>query len=88
MSILQDLPFSLCQTGPDQVDGVGNYYLQILASHESDESPVLDIYLLDSHEQISSDAHDPDYDPIKQSQRLVQGNVSHVAKQSQKQQLS
>jgi hypothetical protein len=64
MSILQDLPFSLCQAGPEQVDGIGNHYLQVLGS----EGPVLNLYFLDSHEQIASDVHNPDYDPIKQSQ--------------------
>ncbi|KAH7088034.1 Metallo-dependent phosphatase-like protein [Paraphoma chrysanthemicola] len=65
MSILQDLPFSQCHPGPHHVDGTGNYYLQI---HDPAKSSVLDLYLLDSHEQISSDVHDPDYDPIKPSQ--------------------
>lgn len=67
MSLLRDLPFSLCQAGPHQNNGVGNYYLQVL-SHSSSKFPVSDIYLLDSHGQIPSDIEDPDYDPIKRSQ--------------------
>ncbi|KAI9657226.1 MAG: purple acid phosphatase [Alyxoria varia] len=31
MSILQNLPFSFCESGPEQVDGIGNFYLRILA---------------------------------------------------------
>ena len=31
MSILQSLPFSLCEPGPEQVEGTGNFSLQILA---------------------------------------------------------
>ena len=27
MSILENLPFSLCESGPEQVDGIGNFYL-------------------------------------------------------------
>lgn len=67
MSILQNLPFSLCSPGPEDVDGVGNYSLQILAPLPSNH-PSSTLYLLDSHGQIPSELHNPDYDPIKQSQ--------------------
>jgi hypothetical protein len=67
MSILQDLPFSLCQSGPEQVDGVGNYYLEILAPAPS-QRPLSTLYFLDSHGEIPSKVHNPDYDPIKQNQ--------------------
>ncbi|PVH81964.1 Metallo-dependent phosphatase [Cadophora sp. DSE1049] len=67
MAILEDLPFSLCQSGPEKVDGVGNYYLQILAPAPS-QTRLSTLYLLDSHGQIPSKIHNPDYDPIKQSQ--------------------
>ena len=67
MSLLQDLPFSLCQPGPEEVDGVGNYYLQIF-DHAHSERPLSTLYLLDSHGQIPSKVKDPDYDWIKQSQ--------------------
>lgn len=67
MSILRDLPFSLRQPGPDQVEGVGNYYLQIFAPAPS-QHPLETLYFLDSHGQIPSKVKDPDYDPIKQSQ--------------------
>lgn len=72
MSILQDLPYTLCQPGPENVDGIGNYYLTILAGCSSDgsdsEAAVATLYLVDSHGQIPSDIKDPDYDPIKQGQ--------------------
>jgi hypothetical protein len=64
MSILEDLPYSLCQAGPKELNGIGNHYLQVIAPKQS----VLDIFLLDSHEQIKSIFHDPDYAPIKQNQ--------------------
>ena len=67
MSLLQDLPFSLCQPGPEEVDGVGNYYLQIL-DHGQSQVPLSTLYFLDSHGQIPSKVKDPDYDSIKQSQ--------------------
>ena len=67
MSLLQDLPFSLCQPGPKQVDGVGNYYLQVFDRAPS-KLPMMTLYLLDSHGQIPSKIQDPDYEPIKQTQ--------------------
>jgi hypothetical protein len=67
MSILQNLPFSLCESGPEHVDGVGNFYLQVLAPAPS-QLPLSTLYFLDSHGQIPSKIHNPDYDPIKQSQ--------------------
>lgn len=67
MSILQDLPFSLCEAGPEQVDGIGNYCLQVLAPTPS-KRPMSTLYFLDSHGQIPSEIRDPDYEPITQSQ--------------------
>lgn len=67
MKLLQDLPFSLCEPGPENVDGVGNYYLQILDATPSQLS-LSTLYFLDSHGQIPSKGRNPDYDPIKQSQ--------------------
>ena len=67
MSILQNLPFSLCESGPEQVDGIGNFYLQVLAPAPSQLS-LATLYFLDSHGQTPSELRDPDYEPIKQSQ--------------------
>ncbi|MCJ1430842.1 purple acid phosphatase [Xylographa pallens] len=67
MSILRDLPYSLCEQGPEQVDGIGNFYLRVLAPAPS-QLPLSTLYFLDSHGQIPSKIHNPDYDPIKQSQ--------------------
>jgi hypothetical protein len=67
MSILQNLPFSLCEAGPEQIDGIGSFYLQILAPAPS-PFPLSTLYFLDSPGQISSRIHNPDHDPIKQSQ--------------------
>ncbi|KAG8158435.1 hypothetical protein KVR01_011557 [Diaporthe batatas] len=72
MSILEDLPFSLCQPGPDDVEGVGNYYLSVLPHSGNEgsgsEAGVATLYLVDSHGQIPSDVKNPDYDAIQQSQ--------------------
>ncbi|KAK3313643.1 Metallo-dependent phosphatase-like protein [Apodospora peruviana] len=67
MAILQNLPFSLCGPGPEHVDGIGNFYLQVLAPEPS-QRPLSTLYFLDSHGQIPSEIRNPDYDPIKQTQ--------------------
>lgn len=67
MSILQNLPLSLCEPGPEHVDGVGNFCLDILAPAPS-QLPLSTLYFLDSHGQIPSKTREPDYDSIKQSQ--------------------
>lgn len=67
MSILRTLPFSLCESGPDEIDGIGNFYLQILAPTPS-QLPLSTLYFLDSHGQVPNKFSSPDYSPIKQSQ--------------------
>lgn len=67
MTILQNLPFSLCEPGPEDVDGIGNFCLQVLAPAPS-ELPLATLFFLDSHGQIKNTTHNPDYAPIQQSQ--------------------
>lgn len=67
MSILQNLPFSLCESGPEHVDGIGNFCVKVLTPAPSHRS-LCTLYFLDSHGQIPSKIRDPDYDPIKQNQ--------------------
>jgi hypothetical protein len=77
MSILQDLPGSLSEAGPEQVDGIGNFCLDVLAPIGSDlpaDLPVLSLYFLDSHGSVPRGPIEriwnrkPDYLPIQQSQ--------------------
>jgi hypothetical protein len=67
MSIFQNLPFSLCEPGPEHIEGTGNFHLQVLAPAPS-QLPLSTLYFFDSHGQIPSKTQNPDYDPIKQSQ--------------------
>ncbi|KJR85627.1 calcineurin-like phosphoesterase [Sporothrix schenckii 1099-18] len=67
MDILQNLPFSLCEPGPENVDGIGNFSVQILAPAPS-QFPLATLYFLDSHGQVGGTAGNPDYAPIQQSQ--------------------
>ncbi|KAG9516257.1 phosphatase DCR2, partial [Aureobasidium melanogenum] len=48
MSLLSTMPFSLSRPGPDNIDGVGNYYVEVLAQSPSQNSAIT-LYFLDSH---------------------------------------
>ncbi|KAJ2985144.1 hypothetical protein NUW58_g5691 [Xylaria curta] len=63
MSLLQSLPYSLCQSGPKNIYGEGNYYLQVFGEAPS-ELPLSTLFFLDSHGQLPHLG----YDWIKQSQ--------------------
>ncbi|KAF2115517.1 Metallo-dependent phosphatase-like protein [Lophiotrema nucula] len=80
MALYQELPFSLCEPGPKDVYGVGNYYLQIYSNTMSD-IPSSTLYLLDSHGQINADTQDPDYEAIQQSQIDWFVNTSQTLRQ-------
>ncbi|KAF2741877.1 Metallo-dependent phosphatase [Sporormia fimetaria CBS 119925] len=67
MAIYHSLPFSLCCSGPDNVYGVGNYYVEILP-FASPGSPIATLFFLDSHGQINDDMQYPDYEAIQPSQ--------------------
>lgn len=67
MSILQSLPYSLSQPGPPEIDGVGNYYIEILAPSPSQHS-ALTIYLLDTHSLTPDEKSYKGYDWLKESQ--------------------
>jgi hypothetical protein len=52
MSILQNFSYSVSQAGLLEVDGISNYYRPVFASHGKLQRPVLEIYLLDSHDEV------------------------------------
>jgi hypothetical protein len=67
MAIIEQLPYSLSVAGPDDIDGVGNYYVEILARGNSAHS-ALTIYLLDSHSYSPDERQYKGYDWIKKNQ--------------------
>ncbi|EMC94312.1 hypothetical protein BAUCODRAFT_35497 [Baudoinia panamericana UAMH 10762] len=67
MSLLQTLPYSLSEPGPDELAGVGNYYVEVLAPSPSTHSAIT-VYLLDSHGLSPDEKHYRGYDWIKQDQ--------------------
>ncbi|OTA06998.1 phosphoesterase, putative [Trichoderma parareesei] len=67
MALMETLPYSLSQAGPVDVDGVGNYYIEVLARGHNEHS-ALTIYLLDTHAYSPDERHYPGYDWVKPSQ--------------------
>ncbi|KAL8282951.1 hypothetical protein RB597_010368 [Gaeumannomyces tritici] len=67
MAIVESLPYSLSKAGPEDVDGVGNYYIEILARGHSSHSAIT-VYLLDTHAYSPQERKYPGYDWLKESQ--------------------
>ena len=67
MQLTESLPFSLGSIGPAAVEGVGNYYLEVLA-HKSNAHSALTLYFFDTHAYSPDEAHFRGYDWIKKSQ--------------------
>lgn len=83
MAILESLPYSLSRAGPDDIDGVGNYYIEVLARGKSDHS-ALTLYLLDSHSYSPNERMYRGYDWIKPSQIEWFKNTANKLKKSHK----
>ena len=67
MNIIEQLPYSLSTAGPDDIEGVGNYFVEVLARGSSAHS-ALTIYLLDSHSYSPDERQWKGYDWIKKNQ--------------------
>ncbi|KAI8960557.1 Metallo-dependent phosphatase [Daldinia sp. FL1419] len=67
MALIEQLPYSLSVAGPDDIDGVGNYFIEVLAQGSSKHS-ALTIYLLDSHSYSPDERQWSGYDWIKKNQ--------------------
>ncbi|KAL1882688.1 hypothetical protein VTK73DRAFT_1600 [Phialemonium thermophilum] len=67
MALIESLPYSLSKAGPDDVDGVGNYYVEVLARGKSSHSAIT-VYLLDTHAYSPDERKFRGYDWIKPNQ--------------------
>ena len=67
MELVQALPYSLSRSGPEDIDGVGNYYVEVLARGNSGHS-ALTLYLLDTHGYSPDERKFKGYDWVKKSQ--------------------
>ncbi|KAK3685645.1 Metallo-dependent phosphatase-like protein [Podospora appendiculata] len=67
MDLIETLPYSLSQAGPEDIDGVGNYYIEILARGVSGHSAIT-VYLLDTHAYSPNERKFKGYDWVKKNQ--------------------
>ncbi len=67
MALIETLPYSLSKAGPENIDGVGNYVIEVLARGSSSHS-ALTLYLLDTHAYSPDERKYKGYDWIKQNQ--------------------
>ena len=67
MHLVEGLPYSLSKAGPDEIEGVGNYYIEILARGTSSHSAIT-VYLLDTHAYSPDERKFKGYDWIKPNQ--------------------
>lgn len=67
MTLMESLPYSLAKAGPADIDGVGNYYLEILGRGSSDHSAVT-VYFFDTHSYSPNEKKYKGYDWVKPSQ--------------------
>ncbi|RMZ72260.1 calcineurin-like phosphoesterase [Pyrenophora seminiperda CCB06] len=66
MDLYDSLPFSVSEPGPNTIEGVGNYFVEIQA-HSSKHS-ALTLYFLDTHSYSPDEAHYRGYDWLKPNQ--------------------
>jgi 3',5'-cyclic AMP phosphodiesterase CpdA len=67
MSLIESLPYSLSRAGPADIDGVGNYYVEVLARGHSTHS-ALTLYFLDTHAYSPDEKTYPGYNWLKENQ--------------------
>ena len=83
MSIYKTLPLCYSTSGPEEVDGVGNFYLHVLAPAPS-QFPVITLYFFDSHGEVVREA--PFYDKWsrgKEYDRITPEQVEWFRERSQ-----
>jgi len=67
MSLLQSLPYSLSEAGSNSIEGVGNYFVEVLA-HGANKHSALTLYFLDTHSYSPDERQFKGYDWIKPKQ--------------------
>jgi Calcineurin-like phosphoesterase len=81
MELTHSLPYSLSEPGPQDIDGVGNYFVEVLA-HKNTHS-ALTIYLLDTHSYSPDERQFVGYDWLKPNQIKWFRETSQRLKNSQ-----
>jgi 3',5'-cyclic AMP phosphodiesterase CpdA len=80
MQLYESLPYSLSEAGSNQVDGVGNYYVEVLAQGNNKHSAIT-LYFLDTHSYSPDPAKFKGYDWIKPNQIAWFNNVAESLKE-------
>ena len=83
MALMQDLPYSLSEAGPTEIDGVGNYLVEVLGRGSTSHS-ALTLYLLDSHSYSPDERQFRGYDWLKPNQINWFKKTSQTLKQKHK----
>lgn len=68
MQLSESLPYSLGIPGNAAVDGVGNYYLEVLSHKAAQHSSAITLYFLDTHGYSPDERNFRGYDWLKKSQ--------------------
>jgi hypothetical protein len=68
MSLVESLPYSLSQPGPDSIEGIGNYHIDVLAPSHNSKHSALTLYFLDTHSYSPDERHFRGYDWLKPKQ--------------------
>jgi hypothetical protein len=87
MALYRELPFSLSETGPEDVYGVGNYYIQVF-DHTSSTVALATLCFLDSHGQINAETQNPDYEAIQPTQIDWFTNTSQILRKERETNIS
>lgn len=66
MALLRTLPYSLSEPGPEDIPGVGNYYIEVLAP--GSQHSALTLYMLDTHSLSPDEKRYKGYDWLKTGQ--------------------
>ncbi|KAM7212404.1 Metallo-dependent phosphatase-like protein [Rhypophila decipiens] len=83
MDLIETLPYSLSRAGPEDIDGVGNYYIEVLGRGSSGHS-ALTIYLLDTHAYSPNERKFKGYDWLKRNQIEWFRNTAQSLKKNHK----
>lgn len=83
MSLLQSLPYSLSEPGPNTIEGVGNYVVEVLA-HGVNKHSALSLYFLDTHGYSPDERQYQGYDWLKPNQIKWFQDTANSLKESHK----
>ncbi|KKY25001.1 putative phosphoesterase [Phaeomoniella chlamydospora] len=67
MVLMQDLPYSMSEAGPEDIDGIGNYVVEILGRAPTSHA-ALSLYMLDTHSYSPDERQFRGYDWLKPNQ--------------------